>query len=57
MTKEIEDEVLRQWEHHGWPYAELFLKSKRFNSEEIEQIYDRLKEGKSLHPYDTEDTQ
>ena len=51
ITKEIESEILSQWENRGWAHTELYLRSKGFNYEEIEIIHDRLAEGKSLYPY------
>lgn len=46
--EEIEKELSIIFEHNGWNYAELFLKSRGFNSKEIEAIHEKLIEGKSL---------
>ena len=42
MLIEINKEATVIFEHNGWNYTELFLKSKGFNSEEIEAFHEKV---------------
>jgi len=41
MLTEIEKEAIVIFENNGWDYAELFLNSKGFNSEEIKAFHEK----------------
>ena len=42
IFKEIEKEAIVIFEHNGWEYAELFLKSKGFNFQQVVEFHEKI---------------